>query len=356
MPRSRELPSRMATAGTSLAIPTAAPAAVILPDAVWITWENQRRNHGIANALSVPLSVFDIKGSRIARYLKALWLTGKVIAERKPKIVFVQNPSIVLAFAAVTVGRWAGITVVVDAHNAAIIPLQSPSRSMLWRVARYIVRQARLTIVTNASLAKVVDAAGGRGFVLPDRIPELPAPAAATPRLPKGSVLFICSFASDEPFTEVIAAARSLDPAVRVYITGNPRHRLAELKAQSPPNVVFTGFVPEDEYIAMLHSADVIVDLTSRDDCLVCGAYEGVAAERPLILSGSAAIRAYFSQGVRYTDNTSHDLADAVREALADGDKMRAELRQLKSRLTREWNRQRMELVALLTDRNGLQS
>ena len=241
----------------AIAAPDRAPLKpVTLPDAVWITWETQRRNAGIASALGVPLFVFDIKGSRLKRYVTALWRTMRVVIAWRPAFMFVQNPSVVLALAAVTAGPWLGVTVIVDAHNAALIPLQTASPWWMRRIAQYIVRRASLTLITNQGLSKVVTAAGGRAVILPDCIPELRRPAVAARRLPARTVLFICTFASDEPYMEVIEAARALDPSVQVYITGNPRHRAAELKAVAPANVVFTGFVPEDEYVAMLHGAD----------------------------------------------------------------------------------------------------
>ena len=327
------------------------PAVPRLSDALWITWENQRRNDGIASALSIPMFVFDFKTSRLVRYLSALWRTIRVVAERRPKYLFVQNPSVVLAFAAVSAGPWLGATVIVDAHNAAIIPLQSSQSGLLRWAARYIVRKARLTLITNDSLARVVESAGGRAFVLPDRIPDLPPlPRAATRLRSSGrNAVFICTFASDEPFLEVIEAARSLDPSITVYVTGNPRHRAAQLNALAPPNVKLTGFIREDDYVALLRTADVIIDLTTREDCLVCGAYEAVAAEQPMILSGTSAIRSYFNRGVRYTDNTATDLAAAIGDAIANGDSMRREARALKADLQVDWSIRHHALVELLT-------
>ena len=330
--------------------PVTAPAEAPrqwLPGAVWITWENQRRNEGIATALGVPLFVFDYQGSRARRYLMALWRTLRIVTASRPRVMFVQNPSVLLAFTAVTFGPWLGARVVVDAHNAAIIPLQSPSGTLLRWVARYIIRRASLTLITNASLAKIVAAAGGRPFILPDRIPVLPAPNGS-PRLPGRTVLFICTFASDEPFMEVIEAARSLDPSVHVYVTGNPRHRAAALKAMAPDNVTLTGFLPEADYLSLLQNADVVIDLTTREDCLVCGAYEAVSAGRPLILSDTAVNREYFSRGVCYTDNSSNGVAEAIKAAIENAERMSDEVRSLRKILVTDWERRRSDLVRQL--------
>jgi glycosyltransferase involved in cell wall biosynthesis len=305
--------------------------------AIWITWEHQRRNEGIASALGIPFHEFDFTCGRIKRYALSLVKTWRALRSRRPAVVFVQNPSVVLTLTAIFYGWLTNAKVVVDAHNVALVSLATRARSPLSLLYRGIVRWADLTIVTNDALAESVNSGGGRAFVLPDRIPEFPAAPRPAHLRGRHRVLFICTFAADEPYLQVIEAARRLEPDTVVYITGNPKHRRAELEAMAPQNVIFTGFVPEEEYIALLHAVDVVMDLTTRADCLVCGAYEGLAAERPLILSDNVATRAYFDTGVRYTDNSVDDLAQAVRDVFHSTDTQRLAVRDMKSRLIGDW-------------------
>jgi glycosyltransferase involved in cell wall biosynthesis len=316
--------------------------------AVWVSWEHQRRNQGIASALGVPFHEIDLKHGRFARYALSLLKTWRMLRSERPSVIFVQNPSIVLAIAALIYGRLQGVKIVVDAHNVALVSLERSSRSPLAALYRLAVRCADLTVVTNNRLATLVSTAGGRPFVLPDRIPEFPPAPQLERSAGEHSVLFICTFASDEPYREVIEAARQLDSRITVYITGNPKHRRAELKAIAPSNVIFTGFVSEEDYVALLQTVDVVMDLTTRADCLVCGAYEAVAAERPLILSDNRATRAYFDRGVRYTDNSAVDLARAVREVLHSADSQQLAIRELKSRLKTEWSNQLKAFISRL--------
>ena len=103
--------------------------------------------------------------------------------------------------------------------------------------------------------------------------------------------------------------------------------------------MIFTGFVPEDRFIGLLRAVDVVMDLTTRDNCLVCGAYEGVAAGKPLILSDSQATREYFSRGVVYTTNTPESIEQCLRDALAARVRLADEIAQLRTRLVDDWNR-----------------
>jgi glycosyltransferase involved in cell wall biosynthesis len=322
--------------------------------AVWITWERQRRNEGIARALGVPLYELNVPGSRLRRYMVAVPKTATILRTERPEVVFVQNPSIVLGLGAVIWGRLARVPVFVDAHNAGLDP-HAPPQAVLRRIAALIARLARFTIVSNANLSPIVESYGGRPFVLPDPIPELPdgtLPAAGTGL----RVLFICSYASDEPYEDVIEAARRLGPEVTVWITGNPKDRRERLLAMAPPNVVLTGFLSEADFVGLMRAADVVMDLTTRDDCLVCGAYEGLAAGKALVLSDSAATRAYFSQGVVYTRNDVDGITASLRQALAERERLAADAVALRERLLREWDGRRTELLALmrkLARRNG---
>ena len=313
--------------------------------AVWVTWEHQRRNAGVSNALGIPLFEFDITGNRVKRYARSLAATWRVFRRERPDLIFVQNPSLVLTLAALAYGKLRRIPIVVDAHNAALGRL---GPGLLSWPSRLAARHADLTLVSNASLSALVTAQNGQPFVLPDPLPILPPrkPPASEPG--RRRVLFVCTYAPDEPYLAVLEAARRLEPHTVVYFTGNPKDRADQLQRIAPPNVTFTGFLPEEDYIDLMQSVDAVIDLTTRQDCLVCGAYEAVAAETPLILSDTPAIRQYFSRGVRYTDNSPEDLAKAIREALDSAEAMRAALKELKPTLQADWNRRRRALAELL--------
>ena len=199
--------------------PVGPTATSPVSDAAWITWEHQRRNIGVSTGLGVPLFELAFKGGRLTRYMKSLVATADVLRTKNPGVLFVQNPSIVLALTAVMWGRLCRRPVIVDAHNAGLTPLEGRS-ALMNRAAAFIARHASLTIVSNAALMPIVKRYRGRPFVLPDPIPELPAgtPPARTDSALR--VLFICTYASDEPYAAVVQAARAFAKDVMIYVTG----------------------------------------------------------------------------------------------------------------------------------------
>lgn len=303
---------------------------------VWITWERQRRNRNLASALDADLYEVVVGAGRLQRYSIAASRTLRVLCATRPSMVFVQNPSMMLAALATLWGRLTRTPVVVDAHNAGVHPFEG-AKAWANILTRAIFSAARLTIVSNPALAAYVERAGGRAFALPDPMPSIGgsgSPAASG----AAQVLFICTWAPDEPYLEVIEAARLLGDAVTVHITGRSHGRELAYGQPLPPNVVLTGFLPEPDYESLLRRSDVVIDLTTREDCLVCGAYEAMAVGRPLLLSDTRALRAYFDRGTLYTDNTAGDIAARVREALGRLPALEGEMVALREARAAEWS------------------
>lgn len=306
--------------------------------AVWICWEVQRRNRELADSLGASLHEMPaVAATQNAglKYARGLLSTIAVLVRHRPRVVYCMNPSIVLATFLTALGRISPLKIVVDAHNAGLNPLEG-RHAFLNTLARFTLRRADLTIVSNAGLSRVVEAAGGRSFVLPDRIPALgPAPASAGPQ-GQPRALFICTFAEDEPYRRIFDAALLIRPGLIIQVTGNYR-KAGISPADMPENVVLLGFVPNDEYVRLLHEADITIDLTTREDCLVCGAYESMAAGKPMVLSSTAALREYFAEAGVYAEHTPTSLAAAIEEAVDRADEISALIPDLRKKRMQEW-------------------
>jgi glycosyltransferase involved in cell wall biosynthesis len=210
-------------------------------------------------------------------------------------------------------------------------------------LSRLVQRGADLTVVTNTPLADHVAANGGRAFVLPDPIPCLDG--FERERLDgQANLLFICTYAMDEPYAEVFEAARSLSPGIRIHVSGNYAKRGIDPAALAP-NLVLTGYLSEEAYVRLLRSVDATIDLTTRENCLVCGAYESIAAGKPMVLSKTRAIQAFFPSGAVYTDNSAADIRRCIEQVLADRERLAAEIAYLRQQREAEWEQRRRELL-----------
>jgi glycosyltransferase involved in cell wall biosynthesis len=312
--------------------------------AIWITWERHRRNDSIAPALGVPLITPRLyERSRVKRYAAGIASTITALIRYRPHVVFCQNPPVLLALLLVKLSFILRFTVIADTHNCGVLPAEGRPgiRSLL---ARFVHRFARITIVHNERLAPVVERNGGRPFVLQDKFPDIPGTAV---RL-EGSknFLLITSWAPDEPIAEFLEAARRIDENIKIYAIGDYRRSAIDPRAV-PPNVILTGYISDDRFFALLHSVDAVIDLTKRDNCLVCGAYEGVSAGKPLVLSDTPVLRAYFDRGAVYTVNDAEHIARALGEVLDRKESLSREIAGLRERRDREWESKKAALLRL---------
>lgn len=315
---------------------------------IWITWERHRRTIELSSAIP-HTELHELILDHVfppVRYLLLLLRTAFLLLKTHPRIVFVQNPSLILTSFALIVSKLIRFRLIVDAHNEGILPF-SNSRTWLIPIYRIIQRYADITIVTNPRLADIVSRNGGTPFVLEDKIPKLSSPAKIKLE-GKHNVLFVCTFEKDEPFLEVIKAAALIDSSIVIYITGHYEKAPSYIIDNAPPNVIFTGFVSDQEYIDLLFSCDVLIDLTLMENCLVCGAYEAVSASKPVILSETHILRNYFSKGAIYTENRSQKIAEAINFALENKAILAKQLDSLRPKLKTDWNKRFSHLITKL--------
>ena len=316
-------------------------------DVIWISWQGHRRTQGICDFLSVDLHVLTSTKKSVARYLQLLYKTLRLIQTERPKVLMVQNPSIVLTSACVFLRPFYRYRLIVDAHNEAVQPYVHDN----WAVraaSAYLLGKADLTIVTNSYLAETVSAAKGIAFVLPDRLPKIDGYNPINLSQQTFNIVLIATYADDEPIASIIDSAVVLQDRVTLYVTGD-YSTLEEAYRQSlPSNIVFTGYLSNDDYWGYLKSADAVIDLTMMDNCLVCGAYEGVAAARPLVLSGNDATISYFSKGVVYTDNSSQDIRRAMLELIDKHEVLSEKMLELGKELPEAWRKKAENLQRLI--------
>lgn len=299
--------------------------------ALWLTWERQRRNRSMAKRVGASLHELEYRGGTLTRYAVLSWRSIGIIRRERPKVIYFQNPSIVLCFLISTL-KFLGLVrarTVGDFHNAGVHP---PVAGFL---VPWMVRTNDLTIVSNDNLRQVIEKMGGQAMAIPDPLPEMHA-TDRTPTQGFFDVFFVCSWASDEPIVEVMRAATLLEkshPDVRIAISGRPKLERVGWQGPVPSNVELTGFLSEADFDARLGSCHAILDLTTRDDCMVCGAYEATSVGVPMILSDNPPTRGYFDGGALFTDNSAADIARQIACMRQQHDALKAAVASLRDRL-----------------------
>jgi glycosyltransferase involved in cell wall biosynthesis len=317
---------------------------------LWVSWQDHRRSRSLARALGAELYelTHTVGRPRLVRYALNIRHTVRLLWKRRPATMICQHPSFVLALLAILLRPLLGYRLGLDAHNAGLA-IEPDLPRLLRRLAGLLQRRADFVIVHNDAVEAFVKGRGGTVVSLPDPLPTIST--AAPLQLPRPfNLLFVCMFAPDEPYLAVFEAARLIDPDIGIYVTGDPRGK-ADPEAW-PDHVVFCGRVTWERYDQLLCSVNGVIDLSTRERCLLCGAYEAVAAGKPMILSRTKTLMGYFARGAVFTDNTVSDSPYSIRNAILDlrmrEAELKAEVAILKHELTQDWQARLPRLLALL--------
>lgn len=260
-----------------------------------------------------------------------------------PEIVFVQHPPIHAVTAVADYARSHGTGFVIDAHSGAFLG-QGFLRGAYRQRFAGLGRRALLTLVHNEDLIPHAEKLGLKYLVIEMAVPENPTTELAQLRHP--AVVVVCGYGQDEPLAELLGAARLL-PDLNLYLTGAKGEMIAH-RVPLRPNVFATGFLDELDYWRLLNAGDVVVVLTRREATILSGAYEGLAAGKPLVLSKTRTLARAFPGGAVLVENDPESLAAGIREALQNGPVLARAGAELRADKAQVWKRQFSELKEMM--------
>ncbi|WP_421842845.1 glycosyltransferase [Marinobacter algicola] len=313
----------------------------------WVTWERQQRNVSMARIFSADYYEFSKPNSSyISRIIVNTFLTLKVFL-KKYQIIFVQNPSIVLVAVSVLINVFFRKKLVVDAHNAGVFPLEGKSK-LLVAFNNFLLKRSDLVIVSNSSLSRKLSNLGVSSIAMPDPIPELEENVRTSFDISPVQVFIICSWSDDEPI-ELYFSLAKVFPNIEFGISGKMKERYNHLLSDVPENLNLMGFLPENEYFYYLANSEAIIDLTTRNDCLVCGAYEAISVGVPAILSDTTVNREVFKKGIVFSECNESALVEALDYLFRDHATFVYEVGLIKDEMVREEERNKVRVLECLT-------
>lgn len=314
-------------------------------DAVWISWEKDGsiRSKVLAKEMNAYLSIHSrcegYARLRVFRYFLAAFGTVHCIIMKKPRVIVAQCPSIILVFLLTCLRRMIRFRFVIDLHSLIV-----DREGIVNRLLFFCLLRADVVIVTNVTYRNKIASKLGNVkniMILPDKIPVIDRASERKLLIGVYNVLYTGGFSSLDPGDELLLAAKSLPETYHVYVTGKRRSALIEL----PSNCTYTGYLTSIEYQSLLRSVDVVVILTRNEYSLVCGGYEALAAGKPMVLSDTPVLRAYFDKGVVYTKNDASHIAEAIKSAISSKAILESEIFEDIQKKNREWGRNWRELM-----------
>jgi len=323
---------------------------------IWLASERHRRSRELSQFFGAEL--FELLDSdnqipnRIIRYAFIFFKASLILLTKRPKLLFVQNPSIFLTAMICFLSNLFRYSILVDRHSNFKLSYTG-TKKLKWYlfklVSDYTLKKARITIVTNLFLAEIVEKKGGVPFVLEDKLPTL-SEANSIELEGKYSIVVISTFSNDEPIEALIGAALELPEDWMIFFTGCAEKYIDpdRKKKLERRNIRFLGFVPENTYQSLIKSADLVAVLTTEEYLLNCGAYEAVSLEKALIVSDTETMKRYFRKGVVYTAPYSENILKSIIYGIENRERLQKEAAELKVELSEEWRENAQVLIGLI--------
>jgi glycosyltransferase involved in cell wall biosynthesis len=81
---------------------------------------------------------------------------------------------------------------------------------------------------------------------------------------------------------------------------------------QGPSNIVFTGFLSEEDFYSLMSRVDAVVSITTRYGAVVCGGHEAIALGKPFITGNNNALKRHFRSAGLYCDGTASSIQSTI--------------------------------------------
>lgn len=252
---------------------------------------------------------------------------GRYLAEFCPDVIHAVNPTL-LGVAGVIHARRRRVPLVCSYHTDLSTYLSFYHlrwmRPALWRYLRWLHGAAARNLVTSASSAAQLEAAGipriahwGRGVAL-DRFRPGPLRREAGAPL---TALYVGRLAEEKDLGAL--AELATDPALRLVVVGDGPARAAIRRHLRSMTVEFRGALSGDDLVEAYRSADVFV-FPSRTETLGLVLLEALACGLPVVAADSPASREVLGDcraARRWTPGDPDGLHEAIKGVLYSADR-----------------------------------
>ena len=282
---------------------------------------------------------FTILFKYLTQSVATLWL----LLRERPRAVLVMSPPSIVCIPVLLYTIPFRARMLIDAHSATF---NNARWQALQFLQKFLSRHAASTLVTTPHWQELVQRWGARSDIVQDVPIAFPRPSNMT--LPPGhNIAVVCTFTFDEPIESIFRAA-TLAPEIQFHVTGNARRASRELLALKPGNVTLTGFLPDEDYVALLHRAVAVMCLTTLDHTMQRAAYEAAYLGRPIITSDFALLRQAFPCATVFVRDDPESIARGVREMCANAARYEGEAARLREWKLGNWAIARGQLQKLL--------
>ena len=281
---------------------------------VVVVWKKlSRRSELLAEAVKGMLWFFKDTNPYIRAALRTLHQT----ITAKPRNIIVQLPQGPLLLEALLLKKLIHCKVIADVHTGFLFSTDWKGRLLNMPFVK-LLHHADLVVAHNDSQLNIIPQnAKDKTVVMADPWHLIPVEHPRS-RGTERYIVFPASFASDEPLEEVINSINTSNIDVKMYITGN-WNRKPEIKKYESNRIKLTGFLPAEQYGALLANATAIISGTNREYTTLMSAGEALVYIKPLALTATQTLKNLYGEyAVFYDHKNKESIAEAIEKILRE--------------------------------------
>ncbi len=268
------------------------------------------------------------------KYLLMAARTLCLLIRIRPSYIMVMNPPIFAVFTCYLHARLHRIPMIIDTHHGAF----TERRWLLFTwLHRHLARKARVNIVTSERFGDILANWKADYMVIPV-VPYLILGIGHLVKQERFSLAVVSSFSYDEPLPDILKAAAAL-PEIKFYVTGDNRKASKNIIDEAPQNVVFTGFLPWEDYIRLLAEVHGVLCLTTELDTMQNGAAEAVTIGTPVITTDSPLMRKIFGDQAVLVKNNSESIIEGILRLKDNLNRYQGEISELRDKWKHDWQK-----------------
>lgn len=271
------------------------------------------RSELLAKALNVKIWFFPDN----VTYIRAFVQTLRRALNQKPKTIIIQLPQGPLLLAALLLKRLTKCKIVADVHTGFLVNTSWKGFILNLPFVRLLHSADLVTAHNEFQLSVTPQKIKSKTMVLFTPWQLISDGEANPENNQRDYIVFPASFASDEPLKEVIEAIKKFDINVQMYVTGN-WNRLKGVARYSSKRILFTGYLPNEQFNYLISRANAIITGTKREYTALMSGWEALAYNKPLALTETATLRSLFGgYAVFYDWRNSKSIAEAIQKIQA---------------------------------------
>ncbi len=275
-------------------------------------------------------------------YIYKSFKTIVIILKNHPDLVVIQNPPSIVPLVIILFSHIKKYKTVVDSHNGAF------EKPWTWiPFYKWSLKKADIVITHNNQIYERLKSDNGyRGInfkVLNSRLSEFKGVKKEI-ILSNPYMLVVSTFSDDEPIENILKGVMVYlnrnEENVTFIFTGNYNKKPALYdQYKNEKNIVFSGFVSNEQYKNLMINSYGVISLSTRDDVQQFALMETIGAGVPFISNDNRTNKALFGDKMILIKITPENIAEGIEQFINNKGQLTKNVLELQKEILAKWEK-----------------